>query len=241
MTQQPPDYSYTVYPVGDKAITVQWGEGIDERTNQLVLALFRLLKEKAMPGVTDIVPAYNSLMLVYEPGYIRAQMQVPSAYAWVYKELTRSISEQTEAPAGNSRYVEIPVCYDISLGTDLPALSEARSVPVDEVVQRHSGPVYRVYMIGFLPGFPYMGTVDPGIATPRKREPALHIAKGSVGIAGAQTGIYPLDSPGGWNIIGRTPLALFDPQAARPAYLSPGDRVKFIPISLDAYHGYTGY
>jgi inhibitor of KinA len=233
--------SYTVYPVGDTAMTIQWGEGIDEHTNQVVLALFQLLKDRAIPGVTDIIPAYNSLMLVYEPGYIRANMEVSSAYDWMHGELLRSVTQLKELPATDSRYVEIPVCYDVTLGPDLSALSLARNVPVEEVVQRHAQPVYRVYMIGFLPGFPYMGTVDPVIATQRKREPSLHIAKGSVGIAGMQTGIYPLESPGGWNIIGRTPLELFDPQGGRPVYLNPGDRVKFIPISLEAYHGYTGY
>jgi inhibitor of KinA len=241
MSQQPADSRYTVYPVGDAAITVQWGEGIDERTNQVVLGLFQLLKDRAIPGVTDIIPAYNSLTLVYESEYIRTYMAVASAYDWIHGEILRSITDGKELPVAESRYVEIPVCYDTTLGPDLPALSLARNVPVEEVVIRHSRPVYRVYMIGFLPGFPYMGTVDAAIAAPRKKEPALHIAKGSVGIAGIQTGIYPLDSPGGWNIIGRTPVELFDPQATRPVYLNPGDRVKFIPISLEAYHGYTGY
>jgi inhibitor of KinA len=120
-------------------------------------------------------------------------------------------------------------------------LSRERGLSTETVVNLHSKSIYRVYMVGFLPGFAYMGKVDERIATPRKKEPVLNIPAGSVGIAGIQTGVYPVSSPGGWNIIGRTPMSMFDPRSSDPVLLRGGDRVKFIPISLDTYHGYTSH
>ena len=230
MSNQPADFAYTVYPVGDRAVTIQWGEEISERINQMVLALFDRFREHPLPGVTDLVPAYNSLMFVHDLLY--PQEEIVSAIDRAVKGL--------EVLPGASRVVEIPVCYDLTLGPDLPLVAATGKIPIEEVIQKHSERTYRVYMIGFMPGFPYMGTVDPLIATPRKKEPASHIPSGSVGIAGLQTGIYPIDSPGGWNIVGRTPLRLFDPALENPVYLQPGDEVKFIPIPLDTYHEYTG-
>ena len=239
MSNLPADVAYTVYPVGDRAVTIQWGEEISERINQIVLALFDRFREHPLPGVTDLVPAYNSLMLVHDPLY--PQEEIVSAIDLAVKAL-EVLPAAGEVPhrLKPSRLVEIPICYDLTLGPDLPLVAATGKIPIEEVIQKHSERTYRVYMIGFMPGFPYMGTVDPLIATPRKKEPATHIPSGSVGIAGLQTGIYPIDSPGGWNIVGRTPLRLFDPVLENPVYLQPGDEVKFIPIPLDTYHEYTG-
>ena len=232
---------YTIYPVGERALSIQWGEGIDEATNDHILRLFQLLKEKNLPGITDLIPAYQSLTLVYDPVFIRKCLATPSAYAWLRKEVEYILDEEEELPPVPSRLMEIPVCYDPSVAPDLGAVSRDRGLSAETVVNLHSKSMYRVYMIGFLPGFAYMGKVDERIAAPRKKEPVLNIPAGSVGIAGVQTGVYPVSSPGGWNIIGRTPMSLFDQRSRDPVLLRGGDRVKFIPISLDTYHGYTSH
>jgi inhibitor of KinA len=232
---------YTIYPVGERAVTIDWGDIVDEKTNDRILGLFQWIQERKIPGVTDLVPAYQSLMVVYDPVYIRKQTATPSAYGWIRETLEEILSDQRDMPVLPSRALEIPVCYDASLAPDLIALSKDRSVPVDTLIALHAGRSYRVYMLGFLPGFPYMGRVDERIAAPRKREPVPLIPRGSVGIAGLQTGIYPMDSPGGWHIIGRCPLPLFDPEGPGPAYLRAGDTVTFIPITLEAFYGYTSY
>ena len=219
--------SHTIYPVGDTAITLQWGEEISEEAQRCVLQAFHLIREALLPGVTDLVPAYHSLMVVYDTLH---------DYARRCAALEKVILQAKDIPKVTARYVEIPVCYDPSLGPDVEGLAREKGLGPETLIRIHSAPWYTVYMIGFLPGFPYMGSVSPEIATPRKSEPARCVPRGSVGIAGRQTGIYPLDSPGGWHIIGRTPLRLFEPAAADPVFLRPGDQVKFVPISLDLYH-----
>lgn len=241
MSQQPEVPGHTIYPVGERAIAVQWGEVIDEKTNDSILSLFQWLKEKNIHGITDLIPAYQSLTLVYDPVVIRKQQRVSSAFDWLHRELSSILDEPEDLPQVPSRQVDIPVCYDPSLGPDLGALSREKGLSMEAVVHIHSKSIYRVYMIGFLPGFAYMGIVDERIAAPRKREPVLHIEPGSVGIAGIQTGVYPLASPGGWHIIGRTPMRLFDARSPDPVYLRGGDKVRFIPISLEEYHGYTSH
>lgn len=241
MSQPSADPGYAIYPVGERALAVQWGEGIDEHTNEVILGIFQWLREKKVPGVTDLIPAYQSLTLVYDPVLTRRMTGAPSAYDWLYGELRRLLEDRREVPLVPRRHVEIPVCYDSTLGPDQASLCQERGVSVETLIGLHSRSEYKVYMIGFLPGFAYMGIVDERIATPRKREPVLHIPAGSVGIAGIQTGIYPVPSPGGWNIIGRTPMPLFDPASDDPVYLRAGDRVRFVPITLEVYHGYTSH
>ncbi|TDW99223.1 5-oxoprolinase subunit PxpB [Dinghuibacter silviterrae] len=232
---------YTIYPVGERALAIQWGEGIDEQTNDAILGIFQWLKEKKIPGVTDLIPAYQTLTLVYDPVQTRRVTGAPSAYEWLYGELRYLLEDQREMPLPPSRRIDLPVCYDPSLGPDQEALCRQKGVSPEVLVELHTRREYKVYMIGFLPGFAYMGMVDDRIAVPRKREPAKHIPPGSVGIAAVQTGIYPVSSPGGWHIIGRTPLALFDPASEDPVFFRAGDRVRFVPITLDAYYGYTGH
>lgn len=233
--------TYTIYPVGERAMAVQWGEGIDAQTNDTILGIFQWLRERNIPGVTDLIPAYQTLTLVYDPVLTRRMTGAPSAYEWLYGELRYLLEDQREMPLPPSRYLELPVCYDPSLGPDQAALCKEKGFSTEMLVHLHAGAEYKVYMIGFLPGFAYMGTVDDRIVIPRKREPVPHIPAGSVGIAGLQTGIYPVASPGGWHIIGRTPVTLFDPASEDPVYFRAGDRVRFVPITLDAYYGYTGH
>ena len=166
----------------------------------------------------------------------------------VFNFLSGLIQNSIEYPITSvntvSRSIKIPVCYDPSVAPDIALLAELHSISEEELIEVHTGKNYRVYMIGFLPGFAYMGTVDKRIATPRKSVPRTFVPAGSVGIAGEQTGIYPFGSAGGWQLIGRTPITMFNPANENPCYLQPGDEVKFFPITLSEYknwgsHEYT--
>ncbi|HEX8333467.1 MAG TPA: 5-oxoprolinase subunit PxpB [Segetibacter sp.] len=224
----------TISPLGDSALTVTFGSSIDEETNLKVLSLFRLLKQQDFTEIIDVIPAYASLTIVYNVYeiYLNIKRSPFNYMCDKVEKLTESLQIQK---LSTSKVVEIPVCYNPSFGTDLPEMSKNKQVLIEEIVQIHTSTTYHVYMIGFLPGFSYMGTVDEKIATPRKAVPDLKIPAGSVGIAGEQTGIYPFDSPGGWNIIGRTPLKLFNAKADSPCLLQPGDKVRFQPIALNEY------
>ena len=227
--------SYKILSSGDSAITVDFGNVIDEKINQLVLGLFHHWQQQHMPGVKDIIPAYSSLTIVYDAVSIRKQTGVHSAFTFMKDQLKISIKNlrrKKEVPVVR----EIPVCYDGSLGIDLEILSDEKKLPASEIIQLHSNKIYRVYMIGFLPGFAYLGKVDEQISTSRKANPRTLVPAGSVGIAGSQTGIYPFDSPGGWNIIGQTPLRMFDARQNDPSLLHAGDHVKFIPVTLKEFH-----
>jgi len=223
--------TYRIYPLGETAVTIELGNRIDEHTNQQVLSLFHHIKNKKIPGVTDIIPAYSSLTIVYDVIGIRQQCH-PSAYSFIKQELEAALQNCNWHSSTKTRLIEVPVCYDVSLGIDLQEMSEQKQISINEIIQLHYSKTYRVFMIGFLPGFAYMGTVDKKITTPRKQHPRVKVLAGSVGIAGEQTGIYPFDSPGGWNIIGQTPVQMFNAKREEPVLLQAGDEVKFIPITL---------
>ncbi len=225
-----------ILPTGDQALTIFLGDGIDESINSRVHQLFQYLKKKPINGILDVIPAYTSLTIIYDVWFIEQVQQKPDAYIYVSQILKEAISALDVAPAASYRKIEIPVCYDNSFGIDLEAMSIEKRLTVQEIIDLHADVDYKVYMIGFLPGFAYMGSVDEKIVTPRKQTPRPKIATGSVGIAGWQTGIYPFDSPGGWNIIGQTPLQLFDATKEVPCLLQPGDEVRFIPITLDQFY-----
>jgi inhibitor of KinA len=224
-----------IYPLGDSALTIEFGEIIDEKINQEVLSLFHSLKNDPVEGILDIVPAYSSLTIYYRINGINS-FQLMSG---LIKEIIAGKTGRREAlPAlPPSRQVKIPVCYSRQVAPDLEETAELLNLSTDRLVTLHAGRKYRVYMLGFLPGFPYMGITDPTIEVQRKPEPVM-VKAGSVGIAGNQTGIYPLDSPGGWQIIGRTPLKLFDPLSDSPCLFSPGDEVEFYPISHEEFENY---
>lgn len=208
---------------GESAVSVQFGDQIDPRVNARVHRLAAALRDAAWDGFGEAIPAYTTLLVQFDP------------LRWSTDEVTdrleRLLIDLDDAPGQESgRLVEIPVVYGGATGPDLEALAAAHGLTPAEVVALHALPEYRVYMIGFTPGFPYLGGLDARIATPRRATPRTTIPAGSVGIAGAQTGIYSLESPGGWQIIGRTRLVLFDPQRDPPSLLAPGDRVRFFPI-----------
>lgn len=197
------------------------------------MALFHQLTSMEMEGVKDIIPAYTTLMVVYDIQKIKQRTNL-SAYEYMYKKLQAVLKVSCINPVTNP-CMEIPVCYDTFFGIDLNAIAEQKKISIEEIIQIHSSTQYHVYMLGFLPGFAYMGNVADRIVTPRLSTPRIQVAAGSVGIAGNQTGIYPLDSPGGWNIIGRTPIILFDTTKEQPCLLQPGNKIKFVSITKDEF------
>lgn len=220
-----------VYAAGDYALTFQWGNSISLDANQLVMQLFNSLLQDPLPFVSDIIPAYNSLTVVYNVVELRKN----NASITAYDQIKTSVYERLKSQVNNiSKYtlVKIPVCYHPSVAPDLAHMAAQTELTEAEIIQLHCQPIYKVYLIGFLPGFPYMASVNKAIQFPRKTTPRALVPAGSVGIAGEQTGIYPLNSPGGWQLIGKTPLILFDMRKEMPCLLQPGDTVQFYPIEL---------
>jgi inhibitor of KinA len=227
-----PNATYHIYPCGDHAVTIELGNEISIAINQKIIFLFRYLKELNIYGVRDVIPAYHTLTLVYDLALLKKQNPKGSVYEEMKAQLQNAFDLMKESPATTTKLVEVPVCYDSSLAPDIVSLADTHKLSVEEVVKLHTGKVYRVYMTGFLPGFAYMGTVDDKIHTPRKQQPRTLVPAGSVGIAGEQTGIYPFDSPGGWQLIGQTPVTMFDALREEPCYLRAGDEVRFYPVTL---------
>ena len=211
---------------GDTALLVQFGDEIDLAINRRVFALETLLREHARDGIIETVPAYASLLIHYDP----LQLTYAEASSWVREEIERVEEAATRKP----RRIEVPVRYGGEAGADLASVAEYHHLREDEVIRIHANREYVVFMMGFTPGFPYMGKLDEAIATPRLEKPRTSVAAGSVGIAGAQTGVYPIDSPGGWRLIGRTSLQLFDLTAEPPFLFAPGDAVQFVIEAIDA-------
>jgi inhibitor of KinA len=223
----PLDAPFQVEPLGDQALLVTLGAGIDPGVNDRVHQLTALIRAAGLPGVTDLVPSYATVAVYYDPAAWAGQDQ---PYQALRAELARLWGAAGAAAPPAPRQVEIPVCYGLEFGPDLEAVASHCKLSTEEVIARHSGAEYRVYMLGFAPGFPYLGGLDPAIAAPRRETPRLKVPAGSVGIAGMQTGVYPLESPGGWQIIGRTPSRLFRPELEEPCLLRPGDRLRFVPV-----------
>jgi len=226
---------FRIYSCGDHAVTIELGDTVDAAINQKVIALFTYLQAQQLTGVKDIIPAYHTVTIVYDTALLKKQSPTATVYEMICGQLKKLIETFTVELTTVSRLVRIPVCYDLSLSPDIESLATLHKITVDEVIQLHTGKTYRVYMIGFLPGFAYMGTVDEKIATPRKAQPRTVVPAGSVGIAGGQTGIYPFDSPGGWQLIGQTPTAMFDSTKEEPCYLQPGDEIQFYPVSITEF------
>jgi inhibitor of KinA len=214
---------------------------MDIKINERVQQVFDYLKQSGTHWL-DVVPAYTSVTVFYDAvALMRQGIMVP--HQWVKEKLEEAIDASLKMPSASSRTLHIPVCYDITVGPDSKRVCHHHAISVDELIKLHTQKPYRVFMLGFLPGFAYMGTVNDKLATPRLDKPRAHVAEGSVGIAGNQTGIYPLTSPGGWNIIGRTPVKLFDAAKAQhensPAVLfQPGDEVIFKSITKAEFEAF---
>ena len=233
-----------IIPLGDSALIVrvreQFADAPDETLDE-VLRVFQMLQRAAIPGVIELAPAYTSVAVFFDP---IAVLKSDGAANGVLDELATRIRDAIgrAAPrhrwriAGSaSRSIEIPVCYDAEFGFDLSRIAEHTKLSEREIIDLHSTGQYRVACIGFVPGFTFLAGLPKKLATPRRDVPRKEIPPGSVGIGGAQTGIYPLRSPGGWNLIGRTPLKLFDPSKNPPTLLHPGDRVRFCAITKEEF------
>lgn len=214
-------------PSGDSVFLVRFGNEISEEINRELRAYFLMLEKEDIPGIIECIPSYTDLMVLYDPVKIK------------YKELLSRLKNvgkncnKVEIP--ETKTVEIPVLYGSEFGEDMKAVVSHTGLSEKELLEYHIQNEYLVYMLGFTPGFCYLGGMNSKIATPRKEVPSQKILAGSVGIAGEQTGIYPIDSPGGWQIIGRTPLRLFDPNRKPEFLIQAGDYLKFYPISKEEY------
>lgn len=229
-TGSPPMPPIAFEPLADDAWLLRLGERIDDTLNAQVHALVARLRRQPPPWLRDVVPAYASLAVFFDAQTIDAE----AALDWLHAQWHSRQGDDDDA-VGDACLVEIPVAYGGDYGPDLePSAAELGLSPL-QLIQRHAGAQYRVAMIGFAPGFPYLSGLDPGLALPRLNTPRTAVAAGSVAIGGAQTGIYPRPGPGGWRLLGRTPLNLFDATRTAPTLLMPGDRVRFVPIDADAF------
>ncbi|MFH0784678.1 MAG: 5-oxoprolinase subunit PxpB [Pseudomonadota bacterium] len=214
-------------PSGDRSILATYGIEVDPEINEKVRQMTALLADHPHPGILAAVGSYCTLLVHYDP----QQMG--------FAELTGLLLnlEQTlgQAAVPEARTVDIPVCYGGGFGPDIGFVAERNSMSTEEVISRHSSADYRIYAIGFAPGFCYLGGLDPRLHTPRLATPRRKVVAGSVGIAGSQTGVYPLASPGGWQLIGRTPLCLFAPGRQQPLLYGPGDTIHFRPITIEEF------
>jgi inhibitor of KinA len=234
-----------IIPLGDSALMVRMRERFDdapEQTLDTVLRAFQQLQKAAMPGVIELAPAYTSVTVFFDPIVVAKTAETPEkVFDWLATRVRAAVAGVANPgrPArSQSRTVEIPVCYDPEFALDIDDVARRAAISPGEVVHLHSAAEYRVACIGFVPGFPFLAGLPNELATRRRDVPRKQIPPGSVGIGGAQTGIYPLRSPGGWNLIGRTPLRLFDPQKNPPTLLRAGDRVRFRKISRDEFESF---
>ena len=214
-------------PCGDSAVTVEFGNRIDDQLNGAVHAFASAVEALGHPAIREVVPTYRSATVHYLPHLLE------------YAALVQLLRPLTKTQGGAGPFgapVEIPVLYGGPWGPDLEEVAAHCGMTPEQVIAAHSAPCYRIYMLGFTPGFPYLGGMDPRLATPRRKEPRIRIPAGSVGIAGSQTGVYPIESPGGWQLIGRTPLRLFDLGSDPPILLQAGRSIRFVPIDEPTYH-----
>ncbi|MHA4846366.1 5-oxoprolinase subunit PxpB [Flavitalea antarctica] len=224
----------TYEPETESSVRICFGTSIDEMILRHITSTNEALHHKPFPGFIGSVPAYTTLTVFYDPLLVTARIESDELYAFqkvisYLKQVTASLSQASVTT--EQRVILIPVCYGGSCGPDIEDVAEHNKLQVDEVIRLHAETIYTVYMVGFQPGFPYLGGMNKKLETPRRLHPRKIVPGGSVGIAGAQTGIYPLASPGGWQLIGRTPMPLFDPLSSSPVLLRAGNRIRFSAIS----------
>jgi inhibitor of KinA len=236
-----------IIPLGDSALVVRVRDQFEdepEETLEEVLRVFQLLQSAAIPGVIELAPAYTSVAVFFDPLSV---LQLSGTAEGAFDELAKRIRSaitpasrrhRRRTAASRPRLIEVPVCYDPEFGFDIDRVAEHTRLSEREIVDLHSTSEYRVACIGFVPGFTFLAGLPKNLATPRRDVPRKEIPAGSVGIGGAQTGIYPSRSPGGWNLIGRTPLRLFDPTKNPPTLLCPGDRLRFRTISREEFESF---
>ena len=211
---------------GDTAMVVQFGQVIDRVLSDQVLALSRRIRALSIPGVVDLVPTFRSLLINYDPTQVRgADLQAT----------LEGLLESGDTEAQAVRQWSVPVCYDGEYAPDLQEVAQTAGLSADEVVQLHTDTQFHVYMIGFVPGYPYMGDLPKSLVLPRRSNPRTRVPPGSVAIASTMTAVYPIESPGGWHLIGATPIRLFDTRLEAPALFKPGDKGRFKPVAAAEY------
>lgn len=225
-----------IVALGDSALAVQFEARIAPEVNAQATACAAAIGAMRIAGVRDVVPAFRSVTVYFDPlitdaDQLARTLHEFAAYSW---------GPPSGGPGAHPRTIEIPVCYDPDFAPDLDDVCRVAGLGASDVIALHAATVYRVYMLGFVPGFAYLGLVDPRIAAPRRPVPRTAVARGSVGIAGSQTGVYPRQTAGGWNIIGRTPLAMVSSDLDRPARLAAGDNVRFRPIDRSEFNDLAG-
>lgn len=212
---------------GDRGLLVEFGDAIAPEINQTVRAIAFAMETAAVPGVREVIPSYRSVVVVYDPLTTDPSLLQPRILS-LYRKMAR-----IETPPPKESV--IPVCYGGEYGPDIAFVAEHNHIGIDDVIRLHSEPCYPIYMLGFSPGFPFLGGLSEKLHTPRLTSPRTRVPAGSVGIANNQTGIYPIASPGGWQLIGRSPVRLFDPERPNPFLLRAGDILRFEPITPDEY------
>ena len=212
---------------GESCLVVEFADEISREANDAVMSLRHWLQNQKRVPIVECLPTYRSLAVYFNPLKVTKKQ--------VTDEVLKAVNGSSESLSSSHKVISIPVCYGGEYGPDIDNVAEHAGISVEEVIKRHTAPVCHCYMIGFVPGFAYLGGMDESIATPRLQNPRTVIKGGSVGIAGKQTGIYPIDSPGGWQLIGRTPLRLFTPEASCPTLIDSGYGVRFVPVSEDEY------
>jgi inhibitor of KinA len=229
--------AHRIYELNELSLTIEFGQEINPDVNDRVMALHHALQQDPFPGFVESVPAYTTLTVYYDLLLISIEKGFGSSS--VRQFVSDKISEKLSLPAFTKLQalpvLDIPVCYDLSVAPDLPWVAEYCRLTIPEIIDLHSRETYRVYMIGFIPGFPYLGMLPPALEVPRKIRPALSVAAGSVALAGRQTGIYPFSIPGGWQVIGRTPYGLFDVNRDPCCSLEAGQKIRFVPITLEEF------
>jgi len=217
-------YSKTLfYLMGDRGLLLEFGDEISREINEKVRRMALAIQAEAMEGIVETVPTYRSLLIIYNPIILPIED--------LKKRLERIEQGLQQTPLPEPKLTRIPVVYGGIYGSDLEEVAKYHQISPEEVIRLHCSKPYLIYMIGFMPGYPYMGELPQALVTPRLKTPRLSVPKGSVAIAQRQTGIYSMESPGGWQILGRTPVELFDPEKDPPALLQMGDFVQFYPIS----------
>jgi inhibitor of KinA len=221
----------TIKPLGESAVIVEFGNVISEELNARAIALANAVTTDPFPGFIEAIPSYASTTVFYD--LMKVQAENPSfktAFSALESNLRKAVASLDVHHTDTDNLFEIPVDFSSKCGTDLEYVAISCGLSVSSVIDIFTERTYRVYMIGFLPGFAYMGEVDKRIRQPRRSQPRPQVPKGSVGIAGSQTGVYPLETPGGWHILGRTETEFFQPDATSPSLLKPGDKIRFVPV-----------
>lgn len=215
-------------PAGDQAMVVEFGQVIDDKINQKVHRLSAWIETRNIDGIRELLPTFRSLMIYYDPSAIH--------FAQLKSEIEKFDENTQEIESSVKVIHKIPCCYGARFGKDLHDMEEITKLSREEIVAIHSGTDYKIYMLGFLPGFVYLGGLDKRLEAPRLTSPRVRIDPGSVGIGGNQTGVYPLASPGGWRLIGATPLDFYNPDRQDPILCKAGEYIRFVPIGIDDYY-----